>query len=166
MYKIFAVCYLEAYGAQWDFRFWSILGAITNFLFSVFCFQFFKLGTVSVILSTILVNFLFGYWIGGLVLYKKMEVRYMNFIREFFKITFIMTISCIVISWVSYEFLSFANLWITFICRGFVAVIISFVFLIIAYRRTDEFKYIIWLASKQKEKFLNRAKNKKQNDTV
>lgn len=150
--------FLSASGLQWNFKYWSILSAIINISISVFCFQILKIGVLSVIISTISVGIILGYWVGSYVFYKRVKVPYYVFIKSFIKFFGIFFGVMVITMFLSNNILLIHEPWISFFANGLTSFAIASISILIFFRKTAEFSYTLDMMIKLKNKTISKIR--------
>ena len=146
----------EAAGIFHEDRFYSLIEAVLNIVFSIL---FVKLiGLPGVFLGTIvgcLPIILYDY---PILIYKKIfNKNMMTYLKEN-GIFLIVNIVFAVIVYIVCDLIKINNLWIKLICNGIIGVLIYNILFVVLFNKTEELEYYIELIKKMLEKIYKKVK--------
>ena len=127
-------------------KFTPLIQSGVNLIVSIILVQY--IGVLGVVLGTIISSIVLPSWQRPYIVYKYIlnkpfRIYISNYIKGFF-ILFISTISALIIT----SFLPAFSTIALFIVKSIITGFIYFIFLIIFYKNTDEFKYVIEMCKK------------------
>lgn len=147
MYRNTALTFISAYGLSWNTKWKVVLECILNVGLSALFLIPFHLGLNGVLLGTILSTLLVVEWWEPYAVFKYGIKRPL---AGYFKtICFHMMtlfVSCSVIFWI----VSYIHVtgWIMLFVKGFCVVLLSLIFFVLIYGRSEEFKYTVNMIKK------------------
>lgn len=147
MYRNTSLTFISAYGLSWNAKWKVVLECILNVGLSALFLIPFHLGLNGVLLGTILSTLLVVEWWEPYAVFK---YGLKKPLRGYFKtICFHMItlfVSCSVIFWI----VSYIHVtgWIMLFVKGFCVVLLSLIFFVLIYGRSEEFKYTVNMIKK------------------
>lgn len=151
--------FLGAYGAQWDLKYINILYAFINIGVSLFCFKVANLGVTSILLSTVAADLIIGIWASSYILFKKMDIKYSEFIKQFFKNIILLVISVFITYFICTYIADTGNLLADLLIKGVVAIVFSCGIVFVTGYKTAEYNYCLCMILKLKHKLMSKAKS-------
>ena len=122
-------------------KYTPIIQSIINLVASIILVQ--KIGLIGVLIGTFISSIAIPSWQRPYLIYKYVLKRSSKgYFIEFFK-NIIILVFCTIIALTINNLIIFNNLYIQFVLKGIITASIFVISIIIIYRKTDEFKYII-----------------------
>lgn len=157
-----AITFKEAAGLFYNDRWKSILEAIINLFFSIILVQYF--GLLGVFIGTFISSVTVCVWIEPFVLYKN---GFDKSLKEYFKKYFCYCFATIISAIVSVLLFSLIDkigidLLLAFLIKAILAILLSFMFIVLFFSRTSEFSYYLNNASTLIKKISGKQLSKRK----
>lgn len=146
-YRNTTLAFISSYGLSWYTRWKVFWECLLNILFSAVFLLKFKLGLNGVILGTIFSTVLVVEWWEPYALFKygfKMSI--IPYIKIMIKNFIVLTLNMILV-WIVISNIHVTG-WIMLFVKGFCVVLLSLIFFVLIYGRSEEFKYTVNMIKK------------------
>lgn len=146
-----SLTYIDTYGLFKNIKWKCIAEAVLNLIASLFFVLNLKMGIVGVLLGTFTSNILTNFWFEPYIIYKLgFNKSVVPYFMKFFSYLIALAIS-ICISLFIYKLVNISNIYIDFLVKAAIVIIIDTIVYTILFFRTDEFRYYLNLIKRLKK---------------
>ena len=152
-YQLVSLSYKDACGLFWEGKFRPMITAILNIIISIILVK--KCGVAGVVLGTIISRLITTWWFEPMLVYKKaFKMPVMGyFVRYIFAVVLVLA-NTVLIRYIGSFYTG--NMFVSFVLKALLCVVISNVTFFLVYRKTEEFGYIKNIVTGLLGKFIKR----------